>query len=62
MLTNQAQKTVLAISEYLINLLSITGSAYYKMLGLKIQINTVKKHLSGTLDYDIVKFFHPFML
>ena len=62
MLTNQAQKTMLAISSYLIKLLSITGDAYCKTLRVKAFSDTLKKHLSGILDYAEVKFFDPPML
>ena len=51
MLTSQAQKTVLAISSYLINLLFNTGYAYSKTLRLKAYSDTLKKHLYGILDY-----------
>ena len=50
MLTSQAQKTLLDISSYFINLLSITGNAYYKTIRLKAYSNTLKKHLSGILN------------
>ena len=42
MLTSQAQQTVLAILSYLINLLSITGDAYHKMIRLKAYSDTLK--------------------
>ena len=47
MLTSQAWQIVLAISSYLINLLSITGDAYCKTLRLNAYGDTLKKHLSG---------------
>ena len=43
MLTSEAQKTVLVISSYWINLLFITGDAYHKMLKLKAYSDTLKK-------------------
>ena len=49
--TSQAQQTVLAFLSYLINLLSITSDTDWKMLRLKIYSATLKKHLSGILDY-----------
>ena len=62
LLTSQAQQTALAISRYLISLLSITGDAYNKILRLKAYSGTLKNHLSSTLDYTEVNFFHPTML
>ena len=62
LLTRQAQQTVLAISSYIINLLSIIGNSYHKMLRLKAYSNALKKYLSGILDYAKVEFFHPPML
>ena len=62
MLTGQAQKTVLAISSYLINLLFNTGYAYSKTLWLKAYSDTLKEHLYGILDYAEMEFFHPPML
>ena len=46
----------------MINLLSITGDAYCKMLRLKYYSDTLKRNLSGILNYAEVKFFHPPML
>ena len=57
MLTSTTQQTVLDFSSYLINLLSITGDAYCKMLRHKAYGDTPIKHLSGILDYAEVKFF-----
>ena len=48
---------MLAISSYLINLLSITGDVYQKTLKLKAYSDTLKKHLFGILEYAEVKFF-----
>ena len=62
MLISQAQQTVLAISSYLINLLYITGNAYYKILRLKAYSDTLKKYLSSILDSAKVEFFPPSML
>ena len=59
MLTSQAQLTMLAISRYLINLLSITGDVYCKMLRPKPYSAALKKYLFGILDYAKVKLFHP---
>ena len=59
MLKSQAQQTVLAISSYLINLLSITGNVHHKMLRLKSYSDTLKRHLPGILHYAKVKIFHP---
>ena len=60
-LTSKAQKTVLAISSYLINLL-FTGDAYYRTLRLKAHSDTLKKYLYGILDYAKVEFFYLPML
>ena len=57
MLTTQAQQTVLAISNYLISLLSITGNAYCKTFKLKAYNDTLKKTLSSILDHGKVEFF-----
>ena len=62
MLTGQAQKTVLAISSYLINLLFKTGDAYRKTLRLKAYSDTLKKYLYGILDYAKVEFLYLPML
>ena len=62
MLTSQAQQTVMAISNYLINLLSIIGNAYFKTLRFKTHKDTLKKHLFGILNYTEVELFHHFML
>ena len=62
MLTNQAQKIVLAISSYLINLLFNSSDAYCKILRLKAYSDTLKKHLYGILDYIEVEFLYPTML
>ena len=62
MLTSQAQQTVLDISSYLIDILSITGDVCHKMLRLKTYSDTIKKHLSGILDYSEVEFIHPPLL
>ena len=56
MLIRQAQQIMLAISSYLINLLSITSNAYCKMLRFKAYIDTLKKYLSGILDYTEVTY------
>ena len=53
---------MLAISSYLINLLSTTGDVYQKTLKLKAYSDTLKKHLFGILEYAEVKFFYPLML
>ena len=50
MLTSQAEQTMLAISSYLTNLLSITRDAYKKTLRLKTYNDTRKKHFFGVLD------------
>ena len=42
---------MLAISSYLINLISINGDAYHKTLALKAYYNNLRKHLLGILDY-----------
>ena len=57
MLTSQAQKTVLAISSYFINLLYNTHNAYFKTLRLKAYTDALKKYLYGILDYTEVEFF-----
>ena len=62
MLASQAQQTILAISSYLINLLSISNDVYYKTIRLKANSDTLKKYISGTLDYSEVELFHPPML
>ena len=62
MLTIQTQQTVLAISNYLIKLLSIFGGAYHKTLRLEAYSNTLKKHRYSILGSAKVKFFHPPML
>ena len=62
MLTSQAQKIVLAISNYLINLLFNTSDAYCKMLRLQAYSDTLKKHLYGVLNYIEVEFLYPTML
>ena len=58
MLKNQAQRTVLAILSYLINLLSITGDTYHEIFRLRVNSDILKKKLSYILDYIIVEFFH----
>ena len=60
--TSQAQKTVLAISIYLINLLFNTRKVYHKTLRLKAYSDTLKKHLYSVLDYAEVEFFYLSML
>ena len=62
MLTSQAHQTVLAISNHLINLLSITGDTYCKTLRLTAYSDTLEKHLSGILEYTKEKFFYHPML
>ena len=48
MLTSQAQHSILDVLSYLINLLFSTGDAHHKIIRLS---DTLKKHLSGILDY-----------
>ena len=62
MLTSQAQKTMLAISSYLINPLFNTGNAYCKTLRLEAYSDTLKKYLYGILDDTKVELFYPPML
>ena len=50
---------MMAMLSYLINILSISGIVYYKTLRLKAFSDTLRKYLSGILDYAEVKFFHP---
>ena len=51
MLTSQSQQILLAVSVFLVNLPSITDNEYLKMLSLKAYSDTLKKYLSGILDY-----------
>ena len=53
---------MLAISSYLINLLFNTGNVYHKMLRLKANSDTLKKHLYGILDFAEVEFLYLPML
>ena len=62
MLTSQAQQTVLAISNYLINLLFNTGDLYHKTLRLKVYSDILNKYFYGILDYAKVEFLNPPML
>ena len=62
MLTSQAQKIVLVLSSFLINLFFNTGDAYYNKFKLKAYNDTLKKHHYSILDYNEVEFFHPPML
>ena len=62
MLTSQAQQIILAISSYLINLLSIICDIYCKTLRLKTYSDTLMKHLPSVLDYAKVELFQPPML
>ena len=62
MLVSQAQQNVLAISNYLINLLLNIGDTYCKRPRLKTYSDTLKKHLYGILDYAKVEFLYPPML
>ena len=62
MLVSKAQQTGLTISSYLNNLFYIIRNAYWEMLWYKAYINTLKKHLSGILDYIELKHFYPPML
>ena len=53
MLTSRAQQIVLAISNYLINLLFNTGDIYSKTLRLKALSDTLNTYLYAILDYAV---------